>query len=382
MALQTADAYASFDVTAGAYLQDISPALADAIYYDLNFLEAIPLGWDSPVDNTVYIWNEDALNANTVVSSASITSAGVTLSVTAVTGRVAIGALLIPQVAGSSSTEVLQVTAISTLDLTVTRAYGGTTAASYATAVTFNVIDAMQEASGIGSDTSITPTVRQNNTHIFGARDLVVSGTQLARKMATTELEDFVGHQLANRTIEMKIKLITGILYSEGSSSDVGSDSVYRTMKGVRNWFRASGLTEATGETMTLTVLNRENKRAVDLGVFPDTLVVPTGMVASLAAIEASNRRLYESDTAVGYKVTEIDLDQGNSVRIVIDSRMNIEEAFMFERARVMPKPMAGRGMFTIAATDFTDARKRRVLAEWTLQVNNPEVGLFMSNKA
>lgn len=382
MALATSSAYASFDVTAGAYLQDISPALADAIYFDLNFLEAVPLGWDSPVENTVHIWNEDALNADTVVSSASLASDGTTLAVTAVTGRVAIGSLLVPVLSGSSSTEVLQVTAISSLNLTVTRAYNSTTAASYATGATFNVIDANQEASDIGGDTSITPTVRQNNTHIFGSRDLLVSGTQLARRMATRELEDFVGHQLANRTIELKRKLILGVVYSEVSSSDVGSDTVYRTLKGMRNWGRASGLTETSAETMALSVLNRENKRSVDLGVFSDTLVVPTGMVASIAAIEASNRRLYESDTAVGYKVTEIDLDQGNTVRVVIDSRLNTEEAFMFERSRIIPKPMTGRGMFTIAATDFSDARKRRILAEWTLQVMNPEVLHFMSNKA
>lgn len=382
MALSSVTPFASFDVPAGAYLQDISPALADAIYFDLNFLEAVPLGWDSPVDNTVHIWNEDLLNADTVVSSASIASGGTTLSVTAVTGRAAIGSLLMPVLSGSSSTEVLQVTAISALDLTVTRAYNSTTAASYATATTFNVIDSMQEASDIGGDTSLAPTVRQNNTHILGARDLLVSGTQLARRMATRELEDFVGHQLANRTIELKRKLILAMLYSEVSSSDVGSDTVYRTLKGMRNWGRASGITEATAETMSLAVLNRENKRSVDLGVYTDTLLVGTGLVSSLAAIEATNRRLYESDTAVGYRVTEVDLDQGNSVRIVIDSRVNVEEAFMFERGRIIPKPMQGRGMFTIAATDFSDARKRRILAEWTLQVMNPEVLHFMSNKA
>jgi hypothetical protein len=34
-----------------------------------------------------------------------------------------------------------------------------------------------------------------------------------------------------------------------------------------------------------------------------------------------------------------------------------------------------------IAAVDFTDAKKRRVLAEWTLEVRNPEAQAFISNK-
>lgn len=374
MALQTADAYASFDVTAGAYIQDISPALADAIYFDLNFMEAVPLGWDSPVEDTVHRWNEDAINANTVVSDASIAAAGTTLSVTATAGRVAVGALLVPMVSGNE--DMLQVTAVDSgaNDLTVTRDYNSLTGVSYPSGTTFAVIDSLQEASDIGSDTSITPTVRLNRTHIFGARDLKVAGSQLARKMATNELQDFVGHQLANRTIELKIKLITAFLYSEASSSDVGSDTVYRTLTGLRNWARVNGQRDTDSEALAYAVLNAHNKLLVDLGEYVDTLVIGTDLVGSVAGIDATVRRMYESDTAVGYTVQEILLNQGNTVRVVIDSRMVPGEYFLFTRSKVKPLPFTGRGMFTIAATDFSDARKRRVMAEWTMRVHNPEV--------
>src|SRR3990167_4038045 len=268
MALVTADMYASFDVTAGAYLQDISPALVEAIYADLNLLEAIPLGWDSPVSNVVHIWNEDALNADSLTSAASISSSGTTLTVTTGHGvRVPVAGMLLMPRLSTSSTEILQVTAISTDTLTVTREYNSTTAASYPTATTFVIIDALQEGSDIGNDTSVTPTVRQNNTHILGCRDLKVSGSQLARKMAT-------------RTIELKRKLINALLYSEGSSSDVGSDTVYRTMKSIRQWTRGDGITDTDSEAMAWSVLNAQNKTAVDLGVYVDTLVIGTDLVS------------------------------------------------------------------------------------------------------
>src|SRR3990167_2351993 len=299
MALVTADMYASFDVTGGAFLQDISPALVEAIYADLNLLEAIPLGWDSRVSNVVHIWNEDALNADTLVSAASITSSGTTLTITTGQGvRVPVNGMLLMPRLSTSSTEILQVTAGAATDsFTVTREYNSTTAASYPTSTTFVIIDALQEGSDIGNDTSVTPTVRQNNTHILGCRDLKVSGSQLARKMATRELEDWVGHQLANRTIELKRKLINALLYSEGSSSDVGSDTVYRTMKSIRQWTRGSGITDTDSEAMAWTVLNAQNKTAVDLGVYIDTLVIGTDLVSSIAGIDSSVRRLYESHT-------------------------------------------------------------------------------------
>ena len=42
---------------------------------------------------------------------------------------------------------------------------------------------------------------------------------------------------------------------------------------------------------------------------------------------------------------------------------------------------MNGRGMFVISAVDFTDAKKRRVLAEWTMEVRNPEGRLATSQR-
>jgi hypothetical protein len=372
MALQAASVYASFDVPAGAFIQDISPALADAIYFDLNFMEAVPLGWDSPVEDTVHRWNEDALNADIVTSTASIAAGGVTLSVSSVTGTVAIGSLLTPNLLGNE--ETLQVTAIVGLDLTVTRGYNGTTAASLPSGTVFGVIDAMQSGSDIGADSSVSPVVRLNRTQIFGTRDLQVSGTQLARRMATNELEDFVGHQLANRTTELKRKLIKAFLYSELSTSDVGSDTVYRTLTGLRNWARVNGQRDVAAVPLTLAILNAHNKLLVDLGEYVDTLVIGTDLVGSVAAIDVAARRMYESDTSVGYTVQEILLAQGNTVRVVIDNRVVPGEYFLFTKSKVKPLPMNGRGMFTIAATDFSDARKRRVLAEWTMRVHNPEV--------
>lgn len=372
MALQSTNFYASFDVPDGAQIRDISPLLAEALYMDLNLLGAIPTG--DAVEDTTHRWNEDALNTDTITASGSVASNGTT--VTAATGqgaRVHVGDLLYATKSGS--TEVMEVTAVSTDSITVTRAYNSTTAASIADQDTLAIIRAEQEGSDIGVDRSVSPTVRLNYTHILSAFDLLVTGSQLARKMATTALNDWVAHQLTNRAIEMKINLTRALLYSEPSSSS-GSDTVYRTMGGLRYWLRTNGVNVASA-SLSLATINTNNTTLVKKGVYPDTLLIGPDLVSSVAAFEASNRRLVESDKQVGYMVQEIALNQGNSVRIVVDGRVNAGEVYLFDKASFIPKPLDGRGMFTIAAVDFTDGKKRRVLGEWTNEFRHPEAGAY-----
>ena len=375
MALQSTNFYASFDVPDGAQIRDISALLAPALYMDLNLLGALNIDMGNQAEDTTHRWNEDALNTDTVTASGSVASNGTT--VTASTGqgaRVHVGDLLYATKSGS--TEVMQVTAVATDAVTVVRAYNSTTATSIADTDVLGIIRAEQEGSDIGIDRSVSPTVRLNYHHILSAFDLLVTGNQLARKMATNALQDWVAHQLANRAIEMKINLTRGLLYSEVSAS-AGSDTVYSTMGGLRYWLRtyASANNVAAG-TFSLSQVNTTNTALVKLGTYPETLLIGPDLVSGthgVASFEATNRRLVESDRQVGYMVQEILLNQGNSVRVVVDGRINTGDAFLFVRDNFIPMPVNGRGMFTIAAVDFTDGKKRRVLGDWTNEFRHPE---------
>jgi hypothetical protein len=381
MALQAAGGFATFGVTDGAQTRDISEVLADAIYYDLHLAGNLNLDFANPAQDTTHYWNEDLLNADTATVTPSVTSTATTINVTAGQGlRFHVGDLIYNTVAGS--TEIIQVTGIATDALTVVRAYNSTVAASIADLATVAIIRAEQEGSDIGADKSLSPTVRSNFTHILaGAYDLKVTGSQLARKMATAQMQDFVARQLANRAIELKIGMTRAILYSEKSAS-AGSASVYRSMAGLRNWIRDnSGVTDSATSALSYTNLNSYNKLVVDKGVFPDLLVIGTDLVTSVAGYDSRNRRMLESDRVAGYTVQEVLLGQGNSVRVVVDSRVKAGDAFLLSSERIRAMPLNGRGMFVIAAVDFSDAKKRRVLAEWTLEVRNPEAQAFLSNK-
>jgi len=373
MALQSTNFFASFDITDGSQIRDISPILAEALYFDLSYLGALGVDMGRQAYDPTHYWNEDALNSDTVTVSGSVASNGTSIVLKAGHGaRVHVGDLVVDMSSGTDT--VKQVTAIATDTLTVASGGYGSSPASQtvADASTLAVIRAEQEGSDIGVDRSVAPSVLNNFTQILSSFDLMVTGSQLARRMATNELQDWVAHQLANRAIEFKINLTRALLYSEKSGS-AGSDTAYRTMEGLYRFIKANGNSTASG-TFSYSALNTANKTIIDQGVQADTLLIGTDLVAGshgVATFDSGNRRLLESDKQMGYMVNEIQLQHGNSVQVVIDARVRAGDAFLFDKSRVNPLPYNGRGLFTIAAVDFTDGKKRRVLGEWTQEVRN-----------
>lgn len=385
MALASTAFFASFDVTDGSQERDISPLLAKALLYDLHLLGNMNVDFANPVYDTVYRWNEDALNPTTATVSGSVTSIATTITFTSAAqgGRFQEGDLIYVD-SVTNTTEVMQVNNQSGDTVSVTRGFNSTAAQSIADAVTIAIIRAEQEGSSIGSDRTVDVTVRTNSTQIFATNDVLITGSQLARRMATNELRDYLAHQVANRTIELKVVLSRAALYSEwiGSTSLTGSDSNYRTFGGARYWIRdAGGTVHTTSGAISWASICTVNTTLVDNGGMPDTLVIGTDLVASVAGFDSTVRRLLESDRQVGYTVTQIMLDQGNLVNVVVDARVKTGDAFLYENKNVSLKPLNGRGMFVIAATDFDDAKKRRVLGEWTMEFRQPSTAGYFRNK-
>jgi hypothetical protein len=379
MALASATPFASFDINAQTQILDISSVLADAMILDFNLMaRGLDVAMSDPVEDTTFYWNEEALNPDQAVLAASAASNGVTISLTTGQGsRVHIGDLI--RDLRSGSTETMEVTDVSTDTLTVVRAYNTTTAASLASNATLVIEPAFQEGSDIGADKSVKPIARNNQTQIVFAGDLLITRSQLQRTMATIAMD--VDRQLANRAKELKRYWTSIAIYGEKSAS-AGSDTVYRTTLGLRGWIRDnSGVLNSTGEALSLTNLNSVNRSIVDKGEYVNTLLIGTDLVNSVNAIDASNRRLVESDREVGYFVERVLLGQGNEVEVVIDGRVGIGDAFLYPRNKLRWRPLKGSAMFVIAATDFVDGVKRRVGSEAGIECRQPEAMGYLSAK-
>ena len=380
MALAATAPFASYDINAQTNVLDISPVLSEAIYLDFNLLaNGLNFDMSNPVEDTTFYWNQEALNSDTATTSASATSTATSIGLTTGHGaRFRIGDLV--TVNALAQSEVIQITAVTTDTLTAVRVYNATTALSIASGATLTIMHTDQEGSDIGSDGSVIPTALTGYTQIKFSKDLQISGSQLARRMATIALD--VNRQLANRAVELKRDWSRTVLYSEPSTA--GSDTIYRSTKGLRSWaLNNSGVSaDGSGAAMSWAVLNTNNKSIVDKGLYPVTVVCGTDVVGSLVGIDSTLRRMLETDTQVGYTANLITLAQGNEVMVIVDPRVNTGDLFLYKRDLITLKPMIGRGLFMIAATDFVDGVKRRIGSECGLEVRHPETIGFLRNYA
>jgi hypothetical protein len=381
MALSSSSAFSTFDLASQANILDISPFLSEALFFDFHLLGNLNVDLANPLDDITYYWVEDTLNADTTTTTVSAGTSDTSLTLS--TNTVAhVGDLVTVTSAKSTTSEVMQVTALnSTNNVSVSRGYAATSTASIASGATVCFMRAEQEFSDIGTDVSVNPTVRTNYTQIISGKfDLQISGSQLERRMSATAMQDQVAHQLSNRMLEWKKNFTKSLIYSRPVSA--GSDTVYRSLGGFQYWISSSsGQTNSTAGALSLTTLNSVNKSIVDLGAYPDLLLVGTDLVDSVNSIDASNRRMLESDTGAGYIVNKLLLGQGNVVDVVVDNRVNTGDAFLLCKDRIRPRPYGRRALFTIVGSDWLDGKKRRILGEWGLEFRQPQVHAWISNK-
>jgi galactitol-specific phosphotransferase system IIB component len=382
MALATVSAFASFDQTANVNKLDISPFLSEALIYDFHLLGHVGMPMDNPITDVTYYWLEDSLNSDSLTLTISLGTTDTSITYSASTAP-HVGDYVTVQGVTNNNKEIMQITTVnSTTNATVSRGFAATTAASVATTSTLVLQRLEQEMSDIGTDATVNPTVRQSYTSIIPGRDLQISGSQLARDMAASVMQDQVAHQLANRLKEWKRSVTRSLIYSR--SFGPRSDTAYSSFGGIADWItNGSGQTYTTANTLALTQLDSQNKLIVDLGdEGPDTLLVGTDLVGSINAINATNRQLLESDKQVGHIVTRVLLGQGNAVDVVVDARVQQGHAFMFQKEKVRMRPLQGRALFTLAGSDWVDGVKRRILGEWGCEIRQPSTFSWLSNQS
>lgn len=376
MALSATSFLASFDITDKTQEYDISPVLLAALMNDTGVLGVLPVS--EPAHDTTHYWNEIALNAGKVtVDATGYNSAATTVVLAAGNGaRLRAGAILVNMAGGDVSPEVVQVTNVNVDTLTVTRAYGGTTAvtATFAANGVLQIVgQPLQEGSDIQSDSSVLPTVGQNYTEIF-ERSITITRNQMKRPMAA--IADMLVQSIHDRTMELKRELEQAVIWSVAASSNpAGNDSTYRTMAGL-----LSLITQSTslGHTFAYADFNALVKGLVDAGAADDisrlSLVAPTKVRQTISTFDASNRRLVESDRRAGYYVEQLVSDLGVVVDVVTSNYLGNATPYrtiLLDSGRASLKPFQDDSFKIMAAQDWVDGVKRRILGEWTLELRN-----------
>ena len=307
------------------------------------------------------------------------------------TAAVLVGATTVPVADGSKfragmllspvgSDEVILVTAVSGNDLTVTRGFGGTTAAALTSGQKL-VIDsvAREENSQAENDGIFQPEPVEN---YFQTMDTAVEMSR--RALATMQFGNTndLTFQVAERIRQLTIQMDRALVRGRKATANVGGKSVTYT-GGLRYFLDQTGAVKVdnSGATLTLDAINALNEEIISRGGTTNTLAVGLKLGRKLSALVAANynsQRLSEWSADEGSLLTlPSDLPLvGNVNRIVIDTNLADTELMIFDSSMINVMPMAAgnaadSGNWTTkdATVNGQDGQRVRILGDFAMRV-------------
>lgn len=307
------------------------------------------------------------------------------------TAAVLVGATTIPVADGSKfragmllspvgSDEVILVTAVSGNDLTVTRGFGGTTAAALTSGQKL-VIDsvAREENSQAENDGIFQPEPVEN---FFQTMDTAVEMSR--RALATMQFGNTndLTFQVAERIRQLTIQMDRALVRGRKAAATIDGKTVTYT-GGLRYFLDQSGAVKVdnSGATLTLDAINALNEEIISRGGTTNTLAVGLKLGRKLSALVAANynsQRLSEWSADEGSLLTlPSDLPLvGNVNRIVIDTNLADTELMIFDSSMINIMPMAAgnaadSGNWTTkdATVNGQDGQRVRILGDFAMRV-------------
>lgn len=368
MALEAATGLAQFDLV--GVREDLSDVVSAILLKDTNLLSRI--GILGQATNVTHEWLEEALNANTVVDAETggLDAAGTNVDLAVTTGqgvRTRVGTLLRDNTKGK--TEILQVTAISTDTLTVTRGYGTSSPESHAEGSTWSIVGSPRQSGQDASDDVSTARSRKSNYCQIFERAVKIAGDSQAVNKAG--VPDELARQTMARMMELLRELDESIIKSYISTS-AGSDSVYRSMRGLIEFLTQSGANSTTtDEAISTDVLNQMVQDIYDDGGSPNIIVCNQVQARKISRFDSDKVRVVQDSRIAGRYVSQFMSDLGIVLDIVVDRWVPQDTVMALDTSRITVVPMVGRqfGIGELAKTG--DAFKRQILGDYTLEVRN-----------
>jgi len=248
--------------------EDLAETIRDASDYDTPVFSFIARG---RATNTEHRWVHDRRSAYEVVLSeaAQVTATDTTITLSSANAASHIGSGWLVKV----DDEFMHVTSVSSTNLTVTRAYSGTTGSSHSSTATMRIVGPLgaQGADALTANATLK-VLTSNYTQIFQDTILVSFTERGVRNVGGDEYDYQVMKKLKEHAVHIEEALIHGQLTAPGGSQK-------GTLRGVRNWI-TSNTTSAQGVLLKNT-FNSKVRAAFQAGGRPDTII------AGYLAIEA-----------------------------------------------------------------------------------------------
>lgn len=308
----------------------------------------------------------------------------------ATTAAVLIGATTVPVVDGTKfragmtisptgSEEVLLVTAVSGNDLTVTRGFGGSTAAALTSGQVLTIDSVGREENSTAENDGIFQPDSVEN--YFQTMDTAVEFSR--RALATIQFGNTndLTFQVAERIRQLAIQMDRALVRGRRATATIGGKTVTYT-GGLRFFMTQSGgiNTDASG-ALTLDKINVINAEIVSRGGTANTIAVGIKQARVLSALVSANyssQRLGEFTADEGSLLTlPSDLPLvGNVNRIVVDTNLADDELAIFDSSMLSVVPMAsgnaetGGAWRTVDATqNGQDGQRTRIIGDFAMEV-------------
>lgn len=400
MALPVAPSFASFDVTDRTQGRSVHQTLLDAMFAKSRFLEVIGEGGSTNKQQR-HEWISLAAPVQTVTEATDAggdevagSNSNAQLNVVTGTGaNVKPGTLLVNATRATpigtyQRNEILQVNTVTTDALTVTRDAGafnsGTGSTAHTAADVYKILyDPTQEGSVASADpnTYSADTILENYTAILTMK-MQLTGSQKARAMEVVDSE--VERQWQRELINLKNRRVNMFLYGYNSATAVGSDTVIRNSKGIKDFLvdnivAANPLVDYTTTTLTYKAINDLFIKLFNNGADPsENYKIVTNAVTKdvIGSWDADKVRTGLNDGQVGREITLFKSSLGFQAEVIAEPQIEKNDLFILNPGKISPmtfrpydKQEWGKGT---SAPNGDDMWYQRTIGEETLMIHDP----------
>lgn len=353
--------------------EDVSDDIGMISPFETPLLDALSQAPRSAF-NVLHEWLEEELGPNTVSVSVTQDDAA-SYIVPHKSGTLSYPYLQVGMVFENENTgEQFQVSNVAVNTVTITRGFGGTTAATITAADSlFLISDAALEGADVSGDISVPRTRQTNYCQIF-KKDIIVSGTMQAVR-ALGGIADEYDHQKMQRMKEALRDLEKAVIRGRLSGNTIGGNAVAntRSMKGL--WSSISTNVTSTN-TLAPSTLDDIIQTAWDNGATDTDLIV----------CSADWKKLID-----GWNDSRIEVMQGSNQEQTYRRRVTFYEGtfgthevqlnrwmpssslMVISKNRVHVVPLQGRSFRHEPVSKTGDSQKGMILGEYTLEVKNEE---------
>ena len=364
------------EVINGAF--EIARSNRTGILSVVNFAEPV-----NAFDGYKMGWLDFRIDATASAVDGAVTDSATTINVTTGDGaKFRPGMVISP----TGSAEVILVTAVTADELTVTRGFGGSTAAALTDGQVITIDSVGREENSLAQDDGIFQPEKMEN--YFQTMDTAVQMSR--RALSTMQFGDTndLQFQVAERIRQLVTQMDRALIRGRKGSATIGGDLVTYT-GGLRYFLEQAGAINSNNAgVLTLDSLNNLNAEIVTRGGMADTIAVGIPLARKINALVGANyssQRLadWSSDEgAVNRLPSDLPLI-GNVTAIVIDTNLADDEVLMFDKSSITVKPMmannadASGSWRTLDATQpGQDGQRVRVIGDFAMEVRQSKTNM------